>query len=154
MRSLILPLVLAGCAAAGSRDAATPMNSIVAFDPAQFAGRWHVVEAIPGTACGAFDYSPSGDGLAVTGYCSGGVQRGTARLTGPGRLTQTLGGDSEELWVLWVDADYRTAVIGTPSGRVGLVMNRTPAIPPDRLKAARDVMDWNGYDVARLEAVR
>jgi apolipoprotein D and lipocalin family protein len=154
LRGLIAVLALAGCVAAGSRDASVPITSIVSFDPALFVGRWHVVEAIKGTDCAAYDYAPSGGGLAVTGYCAGGVRQGEAHLAGPGRLTQTLGGRPEELWVLWVDADYRTAVIGTPSGRVGMVLNRVPDIPPDRLRAAHEVMDWNGYDVADLRTVR
>ncbi len=152
MRRLILCLLLAACAP-GERDTAARMTSIVSFDPAQFAGRWYVVEGVPGTDCAAYDYAGGGP-LAVTGYCSGGERTGEARLTGPGRLTQTLGGRSEELWVLWVDADYRTAVIGTPTGKVGMILNRVPEMPADRLRAAREVMDWNGYDVAALRAVR
>ena len=154
MRTLILALALAGCAAGGARDLSAPITSQVAFDPVAFAGRWHVVEGIAGTDCGTFDYAGAGATLSVTGYCAGGLRQGTAQLTGPGRLTQVLGGVTQELWVLWVDADYRTAVIGTPSGRVGLVLNRQAEIPADRLRAAHEVMDWNGYDVASLRSVR
>jgi apolipoprotein D and lipocalin family protein len=58
-----------------------------------------------------------------------------------------------EWWVLWVDADYRTLVVGTPSGSFGIILNRTADLPPDRLAAARDVLAWNGYDLTRLRPV-
>ena len=154
MRGLILCLMLSGCVAAGGRDTSVSMTSIVSFDPARFTGRWDVVEGAPGTDCTAYDYVEAGEALAVTGYCAGGLRTGTARLSGPGRMTVTTGGKAEELWVLWVDESYRTAVIGTPSGRIGMVLNRIPAIPADRLRAAHEVLDWNGYDVARLRAMQ
>ena len=51
----------------------------------------------------------------------------------------------EEGWVLWADADYRTLVIGTPSGRFGFVLNREAVLPPDRLLAVQDILRFNGY---------
>ena len=54
-------------------------------------------------------------------------------------------------WVLWVDDEYRTAVVGTPSGRAGWILNRTPDISEDRLEAAKAVLSFNGYDVNALE---
>ena len=54
------------------------------------------------------------------------------------------------LWVLWTDADYRTAVLGQPDGRAGWILNRDPEIPPDRLAAALTVLDFNGYDTGAL----
>ena len=146
MRRLILCLMLAGCATSGPDEDAR-MTSMVAFDPVSFAGRWHVVEGVAGTDCASYDFSAQG---AVSAACAGGLQQGTARLSGPGRMTVVLGGRREEYRVMWVDADYRTAVIGTPSRRLGVILNRQPSIPADRLRAAREVMDWNGYDVAAL----
>ncbi len=67
---------------------------------------------------------------------------------GPGRFVI---GD-QLWWVLWADADYRTLAIGTPSGQFGLILNRDGALPPDRLRAAREIFDFNGYDIARLRS--
>lgn len=53
-------------------------------------------------------------------------------------------------WVLWVDGDYRTLVIGTPSGEFGFVLNRDDHMPADRLQAVRDIMRFNGYDPAGM----
>ena len=72
------------------------------------------------------------------------------KVSGPGRFAETGG---RQFWVLWVDEGYRTAVIGTPDGSFGFVLNRDAAIPADRLEAARQVLDFNGYDVAQLQVL-
>jgi apolipoprotein D and lipocalin family protein len=51
----------------------------------------------------------------------------------------------DDWWVLWADGDYRTLVIGTPSGRFGFVLNRESLLPADRLRAVRDIVRFNGY---------
>jgi apolipoprotein D and lipocalin family protein len=58
-----------------------------------------------------------------------------------------------EWWLLWVDADLRTLVIGTPAGQFGMILNRDPVLPPDRAAAARDILAWAGYDLRRLRPV-
>lgn len=76
--------------------------------------------------------------------------------TGPGRWTPVdppAGLITQELWVMWMDFDDRTAAIGTPSGEFGWIMDKNPAGGADRITAARDIMDWFGYDVARLQEV-
>jgi apolipoprotein D and lipocalin family protein len=73
---------------------------------------------------------------------------GTAPLVGPGRLRV----NGEEWWVIWVDVGYRTLAIGTPSGRFGIILDRG-AIPGDRLEAAREIFDFNGYRTQALTAL-
>ena len=76
--------------------------------------------------------------------------------TGPGRWTargpQT-GLPDGELWVMWMEFDSRTVAIGTPSGAFGWIMDKNPTGGGDRITAARDIMDWFGYNVSRLEEV-
>ena len=84
------------------------------------------------------------------------VIEGQAELVGPGRLKVRFDGVPfirGDYWVLWVDEGYRTAVVGAPDGWSGWILNRTPTIPVDRLDAARQVLDFNGYDIDRLEMV-
>ncbi len=159
--ALALSAVLAACAPAPQggdlRDSAAPISSNAAFDPARFADVWHVAATYGDEArCGplAETWVLTGPGrYRVTGtYCGPRGARAfvsEARLTGPGRITR---GD-EELWVLWVDADYRVAVIGTPSGRFARVLSRTPGVRPDLMEAARRVLQFNGYDPAGLTAI-
>ena len=137
-----------------------PITSIVFFDPARFAGDWHEVAAFrpagaPPCSGARSRYAPNPDGsLTLTEQsCArpdGAARRATAVLTEPGRLTVTAGRDTDTYWILWVDDGYRTAVIGMPSGKLGFILNRDAVIAPDRLQAAREILEWNGYDLGRL----
>jgi apolipoprotein D and lipocalin family protein len=161
-------LALAACGAAEPaartawRNPAAAISSSTAFDPARFAGRWAVVAAYGAeAACGALaeDWQATAPGrFAVRGEsCAGGRKRGfltEARLTGPGRMQRGGPGGTEELWLLWVDADYRVAVVGTPSGRFGRILARDWALRADLAEAARRVLDFNGYDISGLRAAR
>lgn len=153
-----LSLLLSACVGGGQstgafRDTGAPIWSAAALAPDQLAGAWQQVagfsEARPTCRAGDLRLTPVAGGLRVSGsLClNGKVEklRGIARETGPGRLTL----NGEEWWVLWVDSGYRTLAIGTPSGRFGLVLDRG-AIPPDRLQAAGEVFDFNGYDTRAL----
>ena len=69
-----------------------------------------------------------------------------ARPAGPGRLSVA---GQDDWWILWVDEGYRTLAVGTPSGRFGFVLDRATGAA-DRLQAAREVFDFNGYDTAQF----
>ncbi len=158
---------LAGCTTGPSalRDTSVPIASTTRFDADRFAGSWRVVArlAAPGDisaqAPERFDFTATDGGFAVLHYigvCSGPdcafqKEETAARVSGPGRLRMKLDGKQVELWLLWVDADYRTAAIGTPSGAFGWIMEKgSKTTPPDRLAAAKDILDWMGYDLSKL----
>lgn len=151
-------LALAGCMPdkpAPLRDPKALISSAALFDPARFAGDWQVVQSgMPGCA-GRQSWQWDGKGAyAVTGPdCaeSGAATDERVTLTGPGgRLSARKAFDAEPIWVLWVDHDYRIAALGTPSGRWGMIVSRQRPPRPDLLTAAREVMDFNGYDLAKL----
>ncbi len=170
-------LALAGCARgpagepalfAGYRDLSQPIASKALFEPARYLGLWHEIARFPvpfeaGCVGVTAEYAQRDDGLlSVRNICrnpDGSVRSsitGTAELVGPGRFKVRFGAVplvAADYWVLWVDEGYRTAVVGSPSGRAGWILNRDPQIPPDRLAAAREMLDFNGYDVTRLEMV-
>jgi apolipoprotein D and lipocalin family protein len=128
-------VVLTGCAAevpvtSGLRDPAAPMSSQVNVTPARLAGNWVVRVAWAGAA----------PGQAVR------VAPGRAVQTGPGRFRI---GDGPEWWVMWMDGDNRTAAIGSPGGEFGWIMDRAPKGGADRIKAAKEIMQWMGYDMSR-----
>ncbi len=162
-----LALALAACAvvAPSYRDTTVPMTSIADLDAARYAGRWYEIARFPvtfqeGCTATTAEYTLRPDGsLGVVNTCrqgspTGPVRRieGQARPAGPGRFAVSFRGIPFEgpYWVLWVDEGYRTAVVGTPSGRAGWILNREPRIPPDRLRAAREILEWNGYDLSKL----
>jgi apolipoprotein D and lipocalin family protein len=95
-------------------------------------------------------FRPVAGGLAVSGQlCLNGQVvsvDGAVEVTGPGRLAVP---GMADWWVLWVDSGYRTLALGTPDGRFGFVLDRG-RIGPDRLAAAAEIFDFNGYSRARL----
>lgn len=150
------------------RDAEVPIASKALFEPERYVGLWHEIARFPvpfeaGCVGVTAEYGLRDDGtLSVVNTCRGpdGAVRstieGSAEVVGPGRLTVRFGSVpfvAADYWVLWVDEGYRTAVVGTPNGRAGWVLNRDPAIPADRWAAALEILDFNGYDTSRLEVV-
>ncbi len=146
------------------RDQDVTIASAAAFEPSRYLGRWYEVARYPNpfqsNCSGAIaEYSAVEGEIQVRNLCldsNGAVIdeiTGTVTDQGLGRLTVRLQGVpvAATYWVLWVDEGYRTAVVGTPNGRVGWILNRDPEIPSDRLVAAREVLDFNGYDLSRLQ---
>lgn len=167
--ALVLLVGLAGCdAASGYRDTGTRIAATTRFEPARMQGEWIVRERVASAsdqlaaapeslAFGAVD----GDHIAVVwshracdkGTCTDLRTPLTANLTGPGRFVMSRGnGPDVEHWVLWTDADYRVAAIGTPSGAFGWIMTKG-AVRSDLMQAAQEIMEWNGYDLANLVTV-
>ncbi len=160
----LLLSLLAACAtpqASGLRSPDAQISSSAAFDPARFVDVWHVAAAYgPEAGCGplAETWTRTGaESFRVTGtYCGPNGARAfvsDAKVSGLGRMTRAMPDGTESLWVLWVDADYRVAVIGTPDGRFARVLSRTPTVRDDLMRAARDVLRFNGYDPAGLRPV-
>jgi apolipoprotein D and lipocalin family protein len=158
---LAAALVLSACTARPTGTGAlrapdAPIWSAAAFQPTQIAGNWRQVAGFEaaGSNCNGGDigFQPVTGGLQVRGnLClNGAVQpvSGLAETIGPGRLRIK---GQEDWWILWVDSGYRTLAIGTPSGRFGFILDRG-AIPADRLEAAREVLDFNGYATGALRA--
>ncbi|MEC3860587.1 lipocalin family protein [Mesobacterium sp. TK19101] len=59
--------------------------------------------------------------------------------------------DDGPLWVYWIDVGYRTVAMGDPQGTRVWIMDRQASGSPDRLRAAREILQWYGYDLTRLE---
>lgn len=161
MHRVMAVLLVAGCAAApppatGFRPADAPIWSNAVIDMRQLAGDWTQVAAFAAAPppCGAqrLSLAAAPGGLAAAGaVCGAGglaPATGTLAFAGPGRLRPEGGAD---WWVLWADTDLRTLAIGTPDGRFGFILERSGRLPPDRLQAAREVFDFNGYDTGRLQ---
>lgn len=139
------------------RNVKRPISSTTRFDAERFAGRWIIRGEFvhPGhiPTFGAVQITQTGgivSALDVYGP-SGLLERYPAQQPVPGRVVVGTPPFTTEYWVLWVDADYRTAAIGTPSGSFGWIIDRDKTGGEDRIKAARDVLGFNGYDLSRLE---
>lgn len=179
MRSLIALLALAGCSATFPgektggffevyRDTDVTIASMALFDPDRYLGTWYEVARYPviferGCVKVTAEYQKIDDNtISVFNTCrnlDGSVRSeilGSADVVGPARLKVSFPSvpfGASDYWVLWVDQDYQTAVVGAPNGRSGWILNRQPQIPADRLRAAREILDFNGYDLDRLMEV-
>ena len=155
---IVVFLTLAACApprppaAVAFRTAGAPIYSSAVLELPRLSGPWVQVAAFaPGgkAACGPGMADFTADAMRWDLCLSEGRHSGTAPLVPgkPGRFAVDGLGD---LWVLWADGDYRTLVIGTPSGQFGFVLNRDAVLPADRLNAVRDILRFNGYRIADL----
>lgn len=74
---------------------------------------------------------------------------------GKGRYSVKMpNGQTREFWVLWVDEGFRTAVLGNKQGDFGWIVDRSTTGGADRIKAAREILDFNGYNVSLLRTVK
>lgn len=159
----VVLVALAACTApvqqvGGYRDTTALIGATSRFDLNRFAGAWTVREYFPTEhALTGFNVIPgAGDTFTWTetiDQSSGAEQSATlGTMIGQGRFT--LDWDDRTYWVLWVDEGFRTAVIGTPNGRFGFIADRSPTGGADRIRAAREILDFNGYDVSQLRVLR
>lgn len=181
MRRLWAVLLLAACAQEPDtpvqqgdvpgllRNPTAPLASQTDATAARLAGTWYLRQSSstgfqPGLK---IDVTPTAAGglqiQSFVGFCgepNGGCvvddQTLTLKADGPGRWFVTDSTDAfprEPLWALWLDFDDRTAVIGGPTGKFVWIMDRSVTGGGDRLIAARDILDWYGYDVSKLVEV-
>jgi apolipoprotein D and lipocalin family protein len=158
----MLILALAACAGGGGgtvsafRPAAAPIWSAAAFAPERIEGRWTQAAAYSagaGAGCraGGAEITRRQGGLFMAArLCLDGREvavSGPMAVSGPGRLSIP---GMEDWWVIWVDSGYRTLAVATPSGKFGFVLDRGE-ISSDRLVAAAEIFEFNGYSKARLK---
>ncbi|MBC7736452.1 MAG: lipocalin family protein [Candidatus Saccharibacteria bacterium] len=133
------------------RNPDAPIYSSAVLEPDRMAGRW---VQVAGFGNGALTCGPGeviiADGEIRWSLCLDQPQNGTGALV-PGKQGRFGVADMQDWWVLWVDGDYRTMVIGTPSGQFGFVLNREATLPADRARAVGDIFDFNGYDPGALQ---
>ncbi|MFK7938486.1 MAG: lipocalin family protein [Roseovarius sp.] len=67
------------------------------------------------------------------------------------RLTSETSEDDMELWIIWIDDGLRTAAIGSPDSDMAFILDRKPTGGADRIKAASEVLDFNGYNMSAFE---
>lgn len=171
---LAIALLLAGCDAAldrapegrtSYRNQATPIGVTSRFDAARFGGLWQVRAVLPETetfqelalvesAAGAH-LRIAADACDQAGICGRVAETLATRREGKGRYIVTmLDGVQRRVWVLWVDEGFRTAVLGNPEGTFAWIIDRKRSGGGDRIAAAREILDFNGYDVTQLRNVQ
>ncbi len=123
------------------------------------AGVWPVVQTRLQFAAQGPDLVLVADGVvcAQAGACPNGTRpilyreglAGRFRAAGP--VPDNV---PSEIWVYWMDFDDRTMAIGNPNGDFVAILDRMETGGGDRITAAREILDWYGYDLTRLVQVR
>ncbi|SLN34880.1 Lipocalin-like domain protein [Roseovarius gaetbuli] len=166
--ALAVATLIAGCAAPeapgpGYRDTQVPLTYTSRSDAIRLAGDWHLRAHYPGDEWlrrvsylrardGQEAFKLVSRGCDANGGCKDFAALWRATPLGPNRwrLADPQGGKPRDLWVIWVDEGYRTAAIGAPDGGYGWVLDRAAAGGTDRITAAREILDFNGYDTGAM----
>lgn len=149
--------LLSGCVTApgsgegGYRDGDAPMGATTRFDPVRFSGDWVLVSGFGPTTTGrvAFINNAVQNTMTLSSDVIAG-RAGVYDISGAGILTRQSNAE-DTLIVMWVDEGFRTAAVGTENGDFGAILNRKSDIPADRAAAARQVLDFYGWDISKLQ---
>lgn len=141
-------MVLSACAGMGSRE---PLPTATSVDLARYAGTWYEIARLPMwfqrhcvDSKAIYTSRPDG-GVGVHNECvtdSGGLDQieGAATVVDPktnarlrvvfGNFFARLFGSTREgnYWIIDLDPDYRTSVVGTPDRRFLWILSRTPQL--------------------------
>ncbi len=130
------------------RNPASVLAGTTRFEADRFAGDW-VTRACIGACPASVSY-----GVAQTGGIIATDEQGSRAyaVTGPGILRAVAGTDV--LVVMWVDEGFRTAAIGDSAGKGAAILDRAPSGGADRIAAAIEILDFNGWDTGQLRKVK
>ncbi|TCP11114.1 apolipoprotein D and lipocalin family protein [Crenobacter luteus] len=145
MRHALIPLLLCGLLAGAAR-AETPPATVAAVDLARYVGTWyeiarkpmyferHCVRDVTAT------YTARADGtLRIENRC---LDRDGEERRARGKAQVVPGSGNAKLkvsffwpftapyWVLWLDGDYRAALVGEPGRDYLWLLSRTPQLDP------------------------
>lgn len=159
-----LLILLGACAQAPEplsyRDSTVPLSVTTRGALADLSGEWVVRGTFPQTASlDRVGFAPRGDGRISVSITQSGCVQDCHILSGTWpaeRIAQnrlrllTDSARDAELWVIWMDEGVRTAIIVTPDGRAAFILDRAAQGGADRMQAAREILDFNGYDISAL----
>lgn len=147
------------------RDPAALIGITSRFDEAKFTGVWYIRAGFdPALGRMAFRMidTPKGPVMRLgafvcdpAGICGDFSEDLPVKTLSKGRFSVKMpDGLSREFWVLWVDEGFRTAVLGNKQGDFGWIVDRSTKGGADRIKAAREILDFNGYNVSQLKVIK
>lgn len=167
-----LLFLMSGCGLFGNRDPGhevvffrdvdVDLASTTRFNAKAFSGFWNIRSEfaragdLRSRAGVDFQIGPNGEIVQIALHGPkrrgrfGAIAHYEVEQSAPGRFVFGAPPYTTEYWILWVDANYRTAVIGTPSGTFGWIIDRNRTDGEDRIAAGKEILEWMGYDMNYL----
>lgn len=167
LSGLLLATLLAGCASSSNNPPQTQQ-----VDLKQYQGTWYELARLPmffqrNCAQSEAHYTPLGDGtISVVNRCL--TDKGEWQQV-EGQAVPEIPGQSDKLkvtfntkvswipgvatgdyWILYVDRDYQTAVVGTPNYKNLWLLSRTPRVDVHTRQNLMNIATMRGYDTLRL----
>lgn len=157
--------LLAGC----SEDDQPPLTLAPQVDLQRYSGRWYIIANIPyfaerGEVGSFFDISfPDGNVRDVYYGRDGTFDAPLKSFTMSGYVVPGTGNArwrESPLWpiylsylILWVDPDYRYALVGYPGRGYGWVLSRSPTIDDVTYQTLLQRFGAEGYETAQFQRV-
>ena len=170
---VLLSALLAGCGSQTStggdfavpyRNPTAPLGVTSRYADTGFAGKWHVRGAFPldatlrtveRRAAGldapvwVLTHRKCVDGGACVDMAK--IWNVEADVAGADTLMDPTGGPDRRAVVVWVDDAFRTAAVAGADGRFAWVLDRFPRGGTDRIAAARQVLEFSGFDLTDMQ---
>ena len=162
-----LGMALAGCATALD---STPLTLAPSVDLERYFGRWYVIANIPYFAergnVGAYvEYYRRPDGQIADVYYAreDGFASPLERREGRAYVVEGTGNARWRVTFVWpifvsyqilyIDPDYRTALIGYPDRSLGWVFSRDPDMDDATYRELLGRFEMQGYDISQFQRV-
>jgi apolipoprotein D and lipocalin family protein len=165
---LLVMLILAGCND-GAASGESTMKTVERVDLERYTGTWHEIMRLPNRfqrhcARGvSARYRLLDDGMIEVINSCVDKEGNKDVANGVARVTDTSSNAKLEVsffsflgrhwfwgkyWILDLDTDYQTVVVGHPSRKYGWILSRTATISDVRRQQLLDVLQQQGYDPA------
>jgi apolipoprotein D and lipocalin family protein len=164
----LIPLLAISLVACHTSRTGPPLEVVKEIDLDRYLGRWFEVASFPqrfqrGCVATTADYSRLEDGrIRVVNECRDGSFDGALRrVEGIAWVADPAESQAKlevsffwpfrgDYWVIDLDPEYQTAVVGHPSREYLWILSRTPAIDPPVFEALLRRVEALGFDASRL----
>lgn len=167
---IVVQALVTSCADLKSRDS---LSTVPSVDIGRYAGTWYEIARLPmwfqrHCVDSSATYTPRSDGtIAIHNECAtekGGIDKADGVATVIDTKTNArlavifdnwfarLFGSSREgnYWILDLDTEYRTAIVGTPDRRYLWILSRTPVLDEETYQRLVKKAEQLGFSVSGL----